>query len=94
MNNGTPDVSSLFAQAHGYGDLSDEAYQALSVADLGAQIQAAMGVPALNVPTSRGVLLTMLDRRLRLDPVQGERAGGARRVQRDRERDEGVAAGR
>ncbi|MGA7729739.1 MAG: hypothetical protein WCD37_00555 [Chloroflexia bacterium] len=60
MNNGTPDVNSLFAQAHGYGELSDEAYQALSVGDLGAQIQAAMGVPALNVPASRGVLLTML----------------------------------
>jgi hypothetical protein len=60
MNNGTPDVTGLFAQAHSYGDLSDEAYQALSVADLGAQIQAAMGVPALNVPASRGVLLTML----------------------------------
>ncbi|MEO5951308.1 MAG: hypothetical protein ABIQ44_02465, partial [Chloroflexia bacterium] len=60
MNNGTPNVNSLFAQAHGYGDLSDEAFNVLSVADLGAQIQAAMGVPALNVPTSRGVLLTIL----------------------------------
>lgn len=58
--NGTPSVNSLFAQAHGYGDLSDETYNVLSVADLGAQIQAAMGVPALNVPTSRGVLLTIL----------------------------------
>lgn len=60
MNNDTPDVNSLFEQAHGYGDLSDETFSTLSVADLGAQIQAAMGVPALNVPTSRGVLLTML----------------------------------
>lgn len=60
MNNGTPNVNSLFAQAHGYGDLSEETFNILSVADLGAQIQAAMGVPALNVPTSRGVLLTIL----------------------------------
>jgi hypothetical protein len=60
VNNSTPNVNSLFAQAHDYGDLSEEAYKALSVADLGAQIQAAMGVPALNVPASRGVLLTML----------------------------------
>ena len=60
MNNSTPNVNSLFAQAHDYGDLSEEAYKALCVADLGAQIQAAMGVPALNVPASRGVLLTML----------------------------------
>ena len=60
MNNGTPNVNSLFAQAHGYGDISDETFSVLSVADLGAQIQAAMGVPALNVPTSRGVLLTIL----------------------------------
>ena len=59
-NGGTPDVQSLFAAAHADGDLSAAAFQVLAVPDLGAQIQAAMGVPALDVPATRAVLLTML----------------------------------
>ena len=55
-----PSVLSLFASAHDEGDLSMASFQTLSVADLGAQIQAAMGVPALDVPSTRAVLLTLL----------------------------------
>ncbi len=58
--NQAPSVLSLFAGAHDEGDLSKASFQILSVADLGAQIQAAMGVPALNVPSTRAVLLTLL----------------------------------
>jgi len=58
--NQAPSVLSLFAGAHDEGDLSKASFQILSVADLGAQIQAAMGVPALDVPSTRAVLLTLL----------------------------------
>lgn len=56
----TPDVGDLFTDAYEYGDISDASLQTLSVADLGAQIQAGLGVAALDVPASRAVLLTML----------------------------------
>ena len=42
MSAGTPDVGDLFADAHELGDLSAASYQTLSVADLGAQIQAGL----------------------------------------------------
>lgn len=58
--NQAPDVLGLFAGAHDEGDLSQASFQVLSVPDLGAQIQAAMGVPALDVPSTRAVLLTLL----------------------------------
>lgn len=55
-----PDVLGLFAGAHDDGDLSNASFQVLSVPDLGTQIQAAMGIPALDVPSTRAVLLTLL----------------------------------
>ncbi|MDQ5824597.1 MAG: hypothetical protein M3441_10370 [Chloroflexota bacterium] len=58
--NQVPSVLGLFADAHDEGDLSKASFQVLSVPDLGAQIQAAMGVPALDVPATRATLLTLL----------------------------------
>ncbi|HET6314226.1 MAG TPA: hypothetical protein VFH60_10340 [Chloroflexia bacterium] len=71
-------VLSLFADAHDEGDLSKASFQALSVPDLGAQIQAAMGVPALDVPATRAILLTLL-----LDDSGSIAAGGNEQAVRD-----------
>ena len=56
----TPSVSGLFQSAHDSGSLSNEALKALTVLDIGAKIQAAMGIPAINVPASEVVLLSLL----------------------------------
>jgi hypothetical protein len=57
----TPDVGSLFGGAHEDGELSAQALQALTVAaDIGAQIQAGLGVAPDDVPASQVVLVTMM----------------------------------
>jgi hypothetical protein len=58
--NQPPNVQTLFQGAHNEGDLSAAAFATLSVPDLGAQIQAALGTPALRIPTSRVVLVNVL----------------------------------
>lgn len=54
------DTDRLFQAAKAEGELSDAALQALSVPDLGAQIQAGLGVHPDDVPASEVVLVTMM----------------------------------
>lgn len=54
------DADKLFQAARAEGELSDAALQALSVPDLGAQIQAGLGVHPDDVPASEVVLVTMM----------------------------------
>jgi hypothetical protein len=54
-------VNELFQNAHLQGELSAQALQALTVqADIGAQIQAGLGVAPDDVPASEVVLVTMM----------------------------------
>jgi hypothetical protein len=54
-------VDDLFQTAHDEGDLSARSLQALTVsADIGAQIQAGLGVAPDDVPSSEVVLVTMM----------------------------------
>jgi hypothetical protein len=55
-----PDLDDLFAAAHGDGTLSAQSMQVLAVPDLGAQIQAGLGVRVDDVPASEVVLVTIL----------------------------------
>lgn len=57
---GTPDVGQLFQSAKQAGDLTAASIQALSVVDLGAQIQDALGIPAMDVAASEVFLVAML----------------------------------
>lgn len=58
--NGTPQVSQLFQAAHAEGVLSPAGLQALTVVDLGAQIQAGLGVSVDDVQASEVVLVTVM----------------------------------
>jgi len=60
MNKPTVNVSALFQSAKKDGTLSAASLQALSVPDLGAQIQAGLGVTAENVQASEVTLVTMM----------------------------------
>lgn len=54
-------LGSLFVNAHQEGELSDRSLQALTIdADVGAQIQAGLGIAPDDVPTSQVVLVTMM----------------------------------
>jgi hypothetical protein len=54
-------IEDLFAEAHAEGELSSESLQALTLnADIGAQIQAGLGIAADDVPASEVVLVTMM----------------------------------
>ena len=53
-------INDLFRQAHAEGLLSDTAAQTLVVANLGAEIQASLGVPVEDVPYSEVILLTQM----------------------------------
>jgi len=53
-------VQSLFQSAHQEGALSAASLQALSVVDVGQQVQNALGVSLADVQTSEGVLVAML----------------------------------
>ncbi|MGB1014817.1 MAG: vWA domain-containing protein [Nannocystaceae bacterium] len=55
-----PDLGQLFQSAHQDGVLSGASMQVLTVADLGAQIQAGLGVGALNVQASEVVLVALM----------------------------------
>jgi hypothetical protein len=55
-----PQVSQLFEAAHAEGLLSPSGLQALTVVDLGAQIQAGLGVSVDDVQASEVVLVTVM----------------------------------
>lgn len=56
----TPSVKSLFQAAQAAGDLSPHSINALSVVDVGAQIQNALGIPAMDVNASEVFLVAQL----------------------------------
>lgn len=56
----TNNVNNLFQQAREEGTISAKALQALTVADVGNQIQAALGVKVDDIQASEAVLVTML----------------------------------
>ncbi len=56
----TPNLDRLFQSAQAEGILSPHSMQILSVSDLGAQIQAGLGIPANDVTASDIVLVTMM----------------------------------
>lgn len=53
-------VNALFQAAHAEGELSEASLQALTVADLGAQIQAGLGITVDDVKASEVVLVTVM----------------------------------
>lgn len=55
-----PDLSQLFQAAQAEGILSNEALQALNVPDIGAQIQAGLGIHVDDVTASEVVLVTIM----------------------------------
>jgi hypothetical protein len=59
-NNSTPDLNQLFQSAQDEGLLSQAAMQALNVIDLGAQIQAGLGINVDDVTASEVVLVTIM----------------------------------
>lgn len=60
MTTPTANVEELFQAAEDEGILSKASVTALAVMDVGAQIEAALGVPALDVQSSEVVLVTMM----------------------------------
>lgn len=61
MDASTPNVGDLFRQARDEGELSAAAFDALSASpDLGAQIQAGLGIAPDDVPASEIILLSQL----------------------------------
>jgi hypothetical protein len=55
-----PNVNDLFQSAHDEGTLSNQAMQALTVFDIGAQIQAGLGIHVDDVMASEVVLVTIM----------------------------------
>jgi hypothetical protein len=61
MSNPTVQLGALFGAAHEDGELSAQALQALTInVDIGAQIQAGLGIAPDDVPASQVVLVTMM----------------------------------
>lgn len=58
--NGVTNIQTLFANANAEGNLSSAAQTILSVPDIAAQINAAMGVPAVDVRSSEVFVCTLL----------------------------------
>jgi hypothetical protein len=56
----TPNINDLFQSAHDEGLLSNQAMQALTVFDIGAQIQAGLGIHVDDVMASEVVLVTIM----------------------------------
>ena len=54
------DINSLFQAAQSSGALSTASMQALTIADIGAMIQAGLGTPVDDVTASEAVLVTMM----------------------------------
>ena len=50
------DINALFQAAQSYGALSAASMQALTIADIGAMIQAGLGTPVDDVTASEAVL--------------------------------------
>lgn len=59
-SNAAVNLDELFQTAHDDGDLSAQSLQILNNIDLGAQIQAGLGIAAENVQASEVVLVTMM----------------------------------
>ena len=58
---GNPNINALFQGAHDDGELSAQSLQALTInADIGAQIQAGLGIAPDDVPSAEVVLVTMM----------------------------------
>lgn len=58
---GNVNIEDLFEEAHAEGDLSAQSLQALTInADIGAQIQAGLGIAPDDVPSSEVVLVTLM----------------------------------
>jgi len=76
--NQNPDITQLFQTAQQDGTLSTGAAQALSVVDIGAQIQAGLGTPVDNVQSSEVILVTMMP-----DDSGSIRSSGNAQVVRD-----------
>lgn len=55
-----PDLNQLFQSAHTEGALSNESLNALNVPDIGAQIQAGLGISVDDVMASEVVLVTLM----------------------------------
>ena len=58
--NSSTTAATLIEEAHAQGLLSPDALQVLQIADLGAQIQAGLGISVDDVPASEVVLLTIM----------------------------------
>lgn len=56
----TPDLNQLFQTAQNEGLLSNESFSALNVLDIGAQIQAGLGISVDDVMASEVVLVTLM----------------------------------
>ncbi|MEE3719350.1 hypothetical protein V2H45_21635 [Tumidithrix elongata RA019] len=56
----TPNINDLFQSAHDEGILSNQSMQALTVFDIGAQIQAGLGIHVDDVMASEVVLVTIM----------------------------------
>jgi hypothetical protein len=56
----TPNLNQLFQSAQDDGILSQTSLQALTIHDIGAQIQAGLGIPAHNVTASEVILVTLM----------------------------------
>ncbi len=78
MLNQSPNVNDLFKSAEDFGTLSADAARVLSLVDLGAQIQAGLGVSVDDVRASEVVLLTMMP-----DDSGSIRASGNEQAVRD-----------
>ena len=59
-NSSSANVSQLFQSAHAEGVLSPATLQALTVVDLGAQIQAGLGINVDDAQASEVVLVTVM----------------------------------
>src|SRR4051812_7720826 len=91
----TTKLDERFHAAMEDGELSPASAQILAIPDLGAQIQAGLGITVDDVQASEVVLVTMMWRRLGVDPLRGQRAADPRRPQpRARLAREGEAQGR
>lgn len=60
MTNNTPNLNNLFQSAHEEGLISSASMQALNVIDIGAQIQAGLGINVDDVVASEVVLVTIM----------------------------------
>jgi hypothetical protein len=73
-----PNVNELFKSAQGEGVISKASMQALTVVDVGNQIQNALGVPAIEVKSSEVILVTQM-----IDDSGSIRFAGNTQVVRD-----------